>query len=1027
MIERREKFGLKSAILTVNDMWWRHVVMTVSVRLMEQSMDRCLQPGSRLDPLFAAKARVALLPQPHVPRPRVTMALAALVRGRRLVLLSAGALTGKTTALAELAATLAGSRVFWYTVDDVDTSARTMLEGIALAVDARGPAGDDLQLLAAIIHALSAPGDAVLILDDIHRGSGGAAVIDGILRYLPPHARLVLSGRPQALPDVALLRWLEDRGQCGRLGATDLRLDAEEQRRFQAATGRDGQDWAVDYRPGSHPALVDGLRRGVLPAIPADLRSLIDLLAVTSEGSPALLGAALGLSEDEAACRLRTLHDDTLLLTETDGLRYRLRDAVQSAVLSTLGNAAVAALRARAASALLASDPCRAAHLFALAEADTRATDATRNVTWWEWTQRRALALSLGALLTDASLCQAPDLALVVAHQRMAESGIPSVHPFIRALRPSTPLGQMERLRLLSQCCMARGLSWRIPRHIARLEALVQSPPPGMTTLDRGYGLAVLGTVQGFAADNAAAVETLDRGLDLLTLAGGDGSLAAHTRLLALRALAVVHRRQGHLAEAGRVYTLAQEQAITAGSPHMQVELANNRAVLLQQHGHHASSADLLRDALAAPGSGDHDLRAVLLASLADALWAQDDRGGAGQALHSALTEANVSDSYGLAGHIHATRAALLADGGLVIDAATELARGAPPHHPAAYMARALIAEADGRDATPDLRAALDASVHDKPLHMLARAYRARGLARGGDLPSARKLADAIIHDRAYALTAREARILAPCIRRERQPRRQPTRAIALADQVSIQFFGLPALTANGEIVGSAWFGRSKGRELLWYALAHGDRGFTREEACADLYPDLDGMSGSRALRNALYELRKLLHEQCGVAEALADAGGQLRLLPSDLGHSWISDTAVLQDLLGHLRTGALDDAERLPGLLRGQYLSDLSGDWTRPFRYYWEREALHALDLAATGYERAGRFEDALTCLRRAVDLFPDDTALAQRMMGLYHAVGDISGVRATYLQHCRSVREDLGAEPERALVDLYERLTSA
>lgn len=44
---------------------------------------------------------------------------------------------------------------------------------------------------------------------------------------------------------------------------------------------------------------------------------------------------------------------------------------------------------------------------------------------------------------------------------------------------------------------------------------------------------------------------------------------------------------------------------------------------------------------------------------------------------------------------------------------------------------------------------------------------------------------------------------------------------------------------------------------------------------------------------------------------------------------------------------------------------------------------------------------------------------------MLLYNALGDMGGVRAAYLAHRRAMREDLDADPDPDIVDLYETLT--
>src|SRR5205085_8883145 len=113
-----------------------------------------------------------------------------------------------------------------------------------------------------------------------------------------------------------------------------------------------------------------------------------------------------------------------------------------------------------------------------------------------------------------------------------------------------------------------------------------------------------------------------------------------------------------------RLYAAAHAQVLQERQPYVELEIANNWAVLLQQRGEHARSADMLRQALASPWSAERGLRGLLQASLADALDALGDRAGAAQALHSALADAPEQDVYGLRGYLHAMLALLLVEGG---------------------------------------------------------------------------------------------------------------------------------------------------------------------------------------------------------------------------------------------------------------------------------------------------------------------------------------------------------------------------
>jgi len=981
--------------------------------------------GADLAPLLLAKGRIPPLPRPHVPRPRLVATLAALTRTHRLVVLSAGSLAGKTTLLAEFARAGAIERVFWYSIDEVDKNPRVLLEGLAQAVGAAAMFGDEMRLVAQIVRSLDAEREhTLLMVDDIHRSGCGASVLERILRYLPPRAHVLLGGQPRHAPPPALYQWLEDRGQVAYMTGADLLLDEDERDRFRTYTGRHGGVWAVDYRCGGEAAIVDGLRRGVLPTLDPNDRAMVDLLCVLPVATAAMLRDALYLDipDSDVSRRLDRLRDETVLVEQVDAAHYRLGEMARRAALAGINERTLAALRLRAASALEQRDPAQAAHLFAQGGDAGRAVAAVRRVSWWDWQRWQALAMDIAALLPPASLRRAAALALTVARLRLIDRGPLAIHAAVRALRPTALIDRIERLRLLAHCATARDRTWSLGRCVVQLEALTTAPDPRMSALERSYGLAALGVARTLAAQYPAAVGTLRTGLDLLTLDGADTAPAAHVRLLATVALAVALRRLGDLDGAERLYADAQVWVRRDGMPHLATELTNNRAVLLQQRGEHTRSAEMLAGELMSPWGSEIALRGLLNASLADALDALGDRAGAARALRAALDDVQERDVYGLSGHLHARRALLMAEGGHVAEAIAEINAGAPPDHGATRLARALLHDPSDAEVRPVLRQALNAAT-DVALRAQVQAHLARVCALQGDRPQARRHADAVVGDTTYPLTPREAAILGSGTRRVRQPRALDVHASSTSP-ITLRFFGPPAVYIGGRPLGSAWWPRSKGREILWYALAHGGTGFTREEAIADLFPDMDAEAGGRALRNALHELRKLLRARCGVGKILVGTD-RLRLLPEELGASCDADTRTLEDHLDRLRAGETNAATGISALLAGHYLADLHADWTHPFRHYWEREALHALDLAAAHYERAGQAAEALACLRREADFSPDDPALVRRVMRLYHAVGDQSGLRAAYLSHRRALRDDLDVEPDVSVTELYDALT--
>ncbi len=427
------------------------------------------------------------------------------------------------------------------------------------------------------------------------------------------------------------------------------------------------------------------------------------------------------------------------------------------------------------------------------------------------------------------------------------------------------------------------------------------------------------------------------------------------------------------------------------------------------------------RRALAAPWCAALGLRPLLRLTLAEALLALADKATAGDLLATAQGELELADPYGLSDLVQAAQALMLAELGNDL-AARVAATGRAGLLPAGRLARAVLGDHKQFSPVATIEQIVDECGADRSLRAQAQAHLARLYAREGRDVEARVLARRRGEDDAYPLTPRETTILGPLIRPPRGP--IAIGAPPAAVRLDLHFFGHAAAFADGRPLGSAWWQQSKVRELFWYALAHGRDGFSRDEACAHLFPESDMVSAARALRNLLYELRRILRATPGELGRVAEHDRHVRCALADLAPEVTSDLLRLTEHRARLERGDLGVVSELIAGAAGRYLADIGADWTRPFRYYWEREAVEALDRAASLCERVRRPMDALACLQREVDFCADDALLVQRVLRRYAALGDAGGMRATYLQHRRSMRQELDADADPAVTALYQEL---
>jgi DNA-binding SARP family transcriptional activator len=158
--------------------------------------------------VIQSKLRAPALPEPLVLRPRLRRLVADLVEHRRIVVVSATAGAGKTTAIVS-ALELVDRAVAWLAVDRTDAAPGrlvTYLEA-ALAQRVPGVAGVASEALAAGIPHAEAAGllaesvgeqPVVLVLDDLERigeDPGAWSVLEALLRYAPPSMSIVLVSR----------------------------------------------------------------------------------------------------------------------------------------------------------------------------------------------------------------------------------------------------------------------------------------------------------------------------------------------------------------------------------------------------------------------------------------------------------------------------------------------------------------------------------------------------------------------------------------------------------------------------------------------------------------------------------------------------------------------------------------------------------------------------------------------------------------------------------------------------------------
>lgn len=201
------------------------------------------------------KLEVPPLSETRVARPRVERRLAELIQDHRVVVVSATAGAGKTTAVAA-AVELAGLPIAWLTLDTTDTAQGRLLTYLEAALASASPAVSGVvgQALAAglgHVEAAGLLGDAVrdepivLVLDDMERLGDAREpweLIDSLLRQGPPTLHAVLISRREMPHGLSALR--PATGAMAAIGDEDLTFTPIEAAQALAEVGKGDADAA---------------------------------------------------------------------------------------------------------------------------------------------------------------------------------------------------------------------------------------------------------------------------------------------------------------------------------------------------------------------------------------------------------------------------------------------------------------------------------------------------------------------------------------------------------------------------------------------------------------------------------------------------------------------------------------------------------------------------------------------------------------------------------------------------------------
>lgn len=236
-----------------------------------------------------------------------------------------------------------------------------------------------------------------------------------------------------------------------------------------------------------------------------------------------------------------------------------------------------------------------------------------------------------------------------------------------------------------------------------------------------------------------------------------------------------------------------------------------------------------------------------------------------------------------------------------------------------------------------------------------------------------------------------------------------------LSPLVSLKLLGsATAQGPDGPLHGRA----TRGRRLALLGILASSRGrpTTREKLLSILWPDTEPDRARPLLSDSVYIVRNSIGD-----DAIITSGDELRLNPERIA----SDCEQFERLVLD-RQYALAVAEYGGPFLDGFHLSDAPEfeRWADAERARLARLFGDALSELAAASERSNEWASAVSWLQKLAAHDPYSGQIALRLMRALHAAGNRAGALQHARIHATLLREEFGAEPDKDVAALAERI---
>ncbi|MEP6834050.1 MAG: tetratricopeptide repeat protein [Gemmatimonas sp.] len=191
----------------------------------------------------------------------------------------------------------------------------------------------------------------------------------------------------------------------------------------------------------------------------------------------------------------------------------------------------------------------------------------------------------------------------------------------------------------------------------------------------------------------------------------------------------------------------------------------------------------------------------------------------------------------------------------------------------------------------------------------------------------------------------------------------------------------------------------------------------SRDQLITFLWPDTDAEHGRKLLSDSIYRINQALG-----GDALVCRGDDVRLNRKQL----TCDVAELE------AAAEASDWRRVAELYRGPFLDGFFVPGSPDFDQWMDSERAHYLRIASKALEELaavarddGRVGEAVECWQRLAELAPDDSRVTMELMRALEASGNRAGALRQARAHTTLLRETIGVEPDKEVIELTTRIT--